>query len=931
MKNTAALFVCLLLVARLTAQVIITPPAGSRPTHIDRNGITVIPNGRLLTPLGKQITVAPHPYGLVLSPDGNTLVTANSGTNPLSITIIRHISSEDPEVQQVPPGRETQRGILASVFMGLAISPDSKTVYVSGGQENKIYLFDLATGEGRGAIDCSYRSDTADYSHGYIGDLLLNKAGDKLYAVDQIGFRLAVIDIPSGKLVRSVRTGRYPFGIALSPDEQTIYVANVGMYEYKLLENLDPGNPAAKAMTFPPTAYLSETSKNGIYNDSVRLPGLGDPQSPEAFSVWSFDLKDPVIPVVKAKIKTGFRVGQLIKGIPAVGGSSPNSIVASEKYVFVSNGNNDVISVIDPVTGQLVKNIALSPDPGLGSLRGVIPFGLALSPDHKTLYAAESGLNAIAVVDAGLLTVQGHIPAGWFPSKLAVSQDKVYVANAKGYGSGPNGGKTFVPGPEGSNIGRLMKGTVSIFDRPSAAELPALTKKVIDNNFLIRQSRDTAFAGRARNPVPLYPGAGRSPIKYWVFIPKENRTYDEVLGQLSFANGDPSIARFGKNVPVVYNHDKTRKVELANVAPNHLALAEQFALADNFYCDGDHSADGHRWLAGTYPNEWVETTTSADYGGNREMRAQSKAPGNLMIVGGSSAIYPEDYNEAGSIWDHFDRNKIAYFNFGLGLGLASRLDMKIDSSPLSVRYLANYPLPASLTDKSSRIFPVFNTAIPDQYRADIFIKEVEQRWRKPGRKLPSILTVRIPNDHGAGERAEDGYPFRESYMSDNDLAIGRVIEYLSHTPYWKNMAIVITEDDSQGGVDHVDAHRSVLLVISPYAKKHYAGNVHYSFGSIFKTMWNALGIPYLNQYDAGAADLSDLFTDVPDFTPYNALPSDIRIFDPAKALTPLNKQFNWKALKSNSDMDHPRQMQEDSKELDKQLKEQKSRQVQQPQ
>jgi hypothetical protein len=205
----------------------------------------------------------------------------------------------------------------------------------------------------------------------------------------------------------------------------------------------------------------------------------------------------------------------------------------------------------------------------------------------------------------------------------------------------------------------------------------------------------------------------------------------------------------------------------------------------------------------------------------------------------------------------------------------------------------------------------------------MFIREAEQRWRKPGRPLPSVLTVRIPNDHGAGERPDDGYPFRESYMADNDLAIGRVIEYLSHTPYWKNMAIIITEDDSQGGVDHVDAHRSLLMVISPYARRHYAGSVHYSFGSIFKTMWNGLGIPYLNQYDAGAADLSDLFTDVPDYTPYNALPSDLRVFDPQKALTPLNKAFNWKALDSNGDVDHPRQMLEDSKELDKQLKEQK--------
>jgi DNA-binding beta-propeller fold protein YncE len=915
---------CLLVFSRLAGQVIITSPAGSLPAAIHRDGRTVIPNGRILTPEGRQITVAPHPYGLVLSPDGNTLVTANSGTSPLSISIIHDIRSEHPVVQQVPPGVETRKGILASVFMGLAISPDNKTLYVSGGQENKIYLFDLETGEGRGAIDCAYTSDTADYSNGYIGDMVLNKAGDKLYVVDQIGFRLVIIDVPSGKIIRNVRTGRYPFGIALSPDERTVYVANVGMYEYKLLENIDPKHPRAKAMTFPPYSYLSPESKKGIHNDSIQLPGLGDPWSEEAFSVWSYDVHDPSAPSVTSKIKTGFRIGRPVQGIPAVGGSSPNSIVATERYVFVSNGNNDCISVIDPKTRQLVKNIMLNPDVRLTNLRGIIPFGLARSPDHKTVYAAESGLNAVAVIDAVSLRVLGHFPVGWFPSKLAVSEggDKIYVANAKGYGSGPNGGAKFVPGPEGSNIGRLMKGTVSICNTPDISRLPALTQKVLDNNFVFGQAGDPSFAGRVHNPIPLYPGAGESPIKYWVFIPKENRTYDEVLGQLNFANGDSTIARFGRHVARVYNRNRTLMVQDATVAPNHLALAERFAFGDNFYCDSDHSSDGHRWLQGTYPNEWVETGVSAGYGDNRNMKAGSKAPGNLTMSAGATAIYPEDYNEAGSIWDLFDRNKVSYFNFGLGLGFNARFD---DTAfrLLTVKYQGNYPLPATLRDKTSRIFPMFNTAIPDQYRADIFIKEVEQRWRKPGKPLPAVMTIRIPNDHGAAERPEDGYPFRESYMADNDLAIGRVIEYLSHTPYWKNMAIVITEDDSQGGVDHVDAHRSILMVISPYAKQHYAGGVHYSFGSIFKTMWNALGVPYLNQYDGGASDMSDLFTDKPDFTPYLALPSDLRIFDSTKALTPINKRFDWKALKSNGDMDHPRQMLEDSKELDKKLKEEK--------
>lgn len=906
------------------AQYVITPPAGNLPTRIVKNGQTIIPNGRIVEPAGKQVMVAPHPYGLIISPDGNTLVTANSGTSPLSVSIIRDIHADNPTVQQIPPGPATQNGVLASVFMGLAINPANSTVYVAGGQQNRIYKFSLINGEAQGYIDCAVKTDSNDYTHGYIGDMMLSRDGKRLYAVDQIGFRMVIVDVENEKLLYSIPVGRYPFGIALSPNEKKVYVANVGMYEYKLINSLDPKNLAGTALPFPAFDYLSKETCSDFKNDSVNIPALGDPYAPEAFSVWTIDLAASRKPAVTAKVKTGIRIGELINGVPAVGGSSPNSIVASDQYIFVSNGNNDCISVIDAQTNVLLNNIPLSPEPRLKNLRGVIPFGLALSADKKRLFAAEAGINAVAVIDINSMTVTGHIPAGWFPAKITVSNDgkEMYVANAKGYGSGPNGGKDFVPGPEGSNIGRLMKGTISIIGIPDDALLKKYTQQVIDNNFRFEPVNSKSFQSRQRNPIPLFPKQRSSPIKHWVFIPKENRTYDEVLGQLSYANGDSTIARFGRNVPMVTNTKKTNTVTNVTIAHNHLSLAERFAIGDNFYVDADHSADGHRWLVGTYPNEWVETSTSASYGGNRSMRANSGAPGNLSMVGSSSAIYPEDYNEAGSIWDHFERNNIDYFNFGLGLGLAARLNDQ-DFKPLGVKYMVNYPMPAKLIEHSSRLFPVYNTAIPDQFRADMFIKEVEERWRKPGKPLPAVITARIPNDHGAEERPEDGYPFRESYMADNDLAIGRVVEYLSRTPYWKNMAIVITEDDSQGGVDHVDAHRSILMVISPYAKKRYAGKVHYSFGSIFKTLWNSLGIPYLNQYDAGAADMADLFTDKPDFTPYNAIAVDSLIFDPQKALTPIDEKFNWKALESNSDMDHPKQMLKDSEELDKKIKEQK--------
>lgn len=903
---------------------LLSAPAGTLPTHIDKSGKTVIPNGRFLTPAGNSIVTAPHPYGLVVSNDGNVAVTANSGISPLSITIIKKLQSAHPEVIQIPPGDSTDKGVLASVFMGLAISPDNQTVYVAGGQTNKIYLFDLNTGKAKGTISCAFVSDSVNYSDGYIGDLTLSKDGKTLYAVDQIGFRMVIVNTESKKLIHSVPVGRYPFGIQLSPDGQKAYVANVGMFQYGWIKSV--GDSAKiKPIDFSAFAYQSKEMKEGIHNDTIDIPGLGDPNAIEAFSLFTVDLSDTSHPKVVSKIKTGHLVGAIIEDIPAVGGSSPNSVVATDKYVFVSNGNNDNISVISTKKDTIVKTIFLKPDDRLKHFRGVIPFGLGLSPDQKRLYVAESGINAVAVISIPEFKVLGHIPTGWFPSKLQVTNDgkKLIIANAKGYGSGPNGGKSFNIGPEGSYIGVLMKGTVQVVDIPSDSMLNNMTQQVLANNFKFTKVTDSLKRFRENNPVPLYPSLTISPIKHIVFISKENRTYDEILGQLKTADGDSNLARYGRHSSF-YNYKKTDSVINTTVMPNHLNLASKFAFADNFFVDSDVSADGHRWLVNTYPNEWVETCTQASYGNNRWFDKKSKAPGIFAMNGAAGAVYPEDYNEAGSLWDHLERNKINFYNFGFSIMFEPAL-YKPEYRYTGLKHIINYPIPQPLYNRTSRSYPTYNTAIPDQFRIDQFIKEFNSKWLTGNDTLPEFITVIIPNDHGADDRPEGGYPFRESYMADNDLAVGRIVEYLSHTPYWKNMMIIITEDDAQNGVDHVDAHRSILMVISPWVKKNYVSHVHYSFGSIFKTFWNILGLPYLNQYDAGATDMSDFFTSKPDFTPYSALPVDTNIFNPVKAYDPLDEEFDWEAVKKSPEMDNFDDMLRDSKEQDKDRMENRDR------
>ncbi|NEW81514.1 MAG: hypothetical protein GZ094_04005, partial [Mariniphaga sp.] len=506
-------------------------PSGSLYTQIHKKGETVIPNGRFITPFGRSVEVAPHPFGLTLSADGTVAVTANSGTSPISISIIKNLKSVHPTVLQVPPGPSTDEGVLASVFMGLAISPDNKIVYVAGGQENKIYMFSVDSGAKLDSIDCSISETGQKAPNGYIGDMKLSKDGRYLYTVDQMLFRLIVIDTQQKKIIGSAKTGRYPFGVILSSDNQKVYVANVGMFEYSKIGNIEAEKDYKKALDFPPFGYGTEEMKKGIRIDSLDVPGLGDPNVPESFSVWAFSLKNPAKPEIRAKIKTGVLVGEIIEGIPAVGGASPNSMAVTDKYVFVSNGTNDNISVIDVIHDTIATEISLKLHPAVKQFRGVIPFGLAISPDQKRLYVAESGVNAIGVIDIPSLKVIGHIPSGWFPSKLEVTPDgkTLVISNAKGFGSGPNGGKIFKEGNAGSYIGNLMKGTVSVMDIPSDKQLQGLTEQVISNNYRIEDYRKVQKR-RAGNPIPIYGGEKESPIKYLVFISKENRTYDEIFG-----------------------------------------------------------------------------------------------------------------------------------------------------------------------------------------------------------------------------------------------------------------------------------------------------------------------------------------------------------------------------------------------------------------
>lgn len=851
-------------------------PAGNRRVEIDPSGESVLPNGRLITPLGRQVKVAPHPYGLALSPDGKTLVTVNSGTKPFSVSILTGLDTPQPQVAQIPPGFDSADADPESVFLGAAISPDNRTLYVSEGNSGKIGIFDLVTHERLFSLSLDGTYHGATYNNSLTSTLQLTRDGRHLLALDLAHFRLVIVDAQSKQILSSIPVGRMPFGLALSPDGRRAYVSNVGMFQYSLVPGYDPKDPKRTGLDSPPFGFPSTEAKRGATVEGKQIPGLGDPNVPDSNSVFVIDIRDPAKPNVLAKVQTGVPVGD-----QSVGGSSPGAVVAGRKEVFVSNAGQDSITVMDAHTNKVKETIVLEPADSVKGLRGVLPFGMALSPDEKRLYVACAGINAVAVLDAHKAKVLGYFSTAWFPARVAVSPDNriLYIASAKGFGAGPNGGPNFHEGPEGTYIGDITKGIVSIIGLPLPTTVA--TDRVLRNNGF----ETAAQASRGAN-LPIPPaGTSSAKIKHVVFIVKENRTFDEIFGDLhpKDANfeGDSALARWGEDAEVKEKGEPT--IEHAGVTPNHHALARRFAISDNYYVDSDVSVDGHHWLVGNYPNEVVEAGWPAAYGKHFNFRADPDAPGRLGI--GASNPWPESYLEAGSLWEHLARHGISFRNYGEGMEMAGDNE-GIGLMPIGIREAVNMPMPEVLFENTSRSYATFNTNISDQYRFGQFEREFHIRYASGKEPLPQFIHIWLPNDHTATPRPEDGYAYRASYVADNDLALGKLVELFSHSPFWKDMAILVTEDDAQSGRDHVDAHRSVLMVISPYAASGRVSHVHTSMASILKTFDLIFGLPYLNQYDAASTDLSDFFTDQPDFTPYDALPSDVRIFDPAKVREP---------------------------------------------
>ena len=632
---------------------------------------------------------------------------------------------------------------------------------------------------------------------------------------------LAVIDLTAGKLLGRVPTGIAPFAAVVNATGTEAYVSNWG------------GRlPKAGDLTLPtgldPNADQVVVDRRGIASTGT---------------LTHIDL-----------------VTMKPRGTIAVG-LHPNGLAWDEAAgrLYVANSNSDSIAAIDTKTDRVLQTRALS-DP---TTRGYAPNALALTSDGATLFVACGGLNAVAVVRAKDLSVSGYIPTGWYPSALALSPDGTHLAVGALLGAGSG----WRDAPEKRFV-HSYRGSVNILPLPDAAQLASYTAAVMENNHLPRAAAPAA-ANRAKPAPRAMPERAGDPslIEHVVYIIKENRTYDQLFGDIAKGNGDPSLVMFGEDV-----------------TPNHHRLAEQFVLLDNFYATGGNSGDGHQWV--TQANE----------------TAYALWPGYAGRSYPFDGTDPIAYAEGGFIWDAALKMKKTVRVYGEYAGRMGESDNQQRSRLLErwrggEDFAKDWSITAPLKPLNeilARNFPPYTQAIPDVVRAQIFLADVK-KWEQAG-AMPNLVLVQLPSDHTRGTTPGANTP--KAMVADNDLALGQIVAGLSKSSFWKKMAIFVVEDDAQNGVDHVDGHRTVALAISPYIRRGAVDSTFYAHQSMLKSIELMLGLPTLSLFDLIANDMRASFTDTPDFTPYDAVEPRQSIFELNPRLGALRGQARRDALAS---------------------------------
>ena len=656
---------------------------------------------------------------------------------------------------------------IAKAWLGLCFSKNDDYLYVSGGNDNRIIQYAIRNNQ-------LIYQDSIVLGKSWpekisVAGIVIDYTSNHLFAVTKENNALYEIDLTNKQVVNRYSLPAEAYTVVLSPNKKELYISSWG---------------SAQVL------------------------------------VWN---------IQQHHIQTTIAVG-----------SNPNDMVVSPngKRLYVANANDNSVSVIDLQQYRVLEtlNTALYPNAPGGSTTN----GVALSTDAKTLYIANADNNCLSVFDVsekGNSKSKGFIPTGWYPTCVRVIGHTVFVANGKGFTSlanpyGPNPvskkiqlqfqkGDTTQP-KEVQYIGGLFKGTLSIFPEPSVTQLAVYSQAVYQNT-PYNKNKEKIASGEQGNPIPMKLG-NPSPIKYVFYIVKENRTYDQVLGDMPEGNGDTSLCLFGEKV-----------------TPNLHALSREFVLLDNFYVDGEVSADGHNWSFGAYATDYLEKTWVTSYGGRG---GNYDAEGNRAIAN----------NKGGFIWDYCKRAGITYRTYG----------------EFADDYKPNIPV---LQDHYCTYFTSWDQSVRDTTRVGQWKRDFDSLLSINA--VPQLSTLRIINDHTEG--LSKGRPTPFAHVADNDLAIGMFVEHLSKSPIWNQSAIFILEDDAQDGPDHVDAHRSTAYVAGGFVKRHYIDHTMYSTSSMLRTIELILGLEPMSQYDAAAEPMWRCFTAQANPAPFIAKPLQVDI------------------------------------------------------
>ena len=703
-----------------------------------------LPTGARLDPAGRVIDVGQFPLAMLPTPEGNRVVLLLNGYREQGIQIVEPGS-----------GRLTQTLSQPAAFIGAGFDHAGRMLYTSGGNEDLVYRY--AWSEGRATLSDSLilapkapRQDGTRYPAG----LALSPDDRLLYVAENLADSLAVIELASGRVVQRLPAGRYPYAVVSAADG-TVYVSAWGGYEVT------------------------------VYRPSAgRLSAAGN------------------IPV----------------------GRHPSALLLNRdgSRLYVASASTDRVSIVDTRTRRIVGDLGDRVPGGTGE--GSTPNALALSADERRLYVAEADNNAVAVFElspeGGRLL--GRIPVGWYPAAILLRGDTLLVANAKGRGTAANRADSVGPvrpSPEGYTLSQLS-GTLSLVSLAG-----------VDSAALVQLSDRVARANGWDQPAarPSYP-----PFEHVIYLIKENRTYDQVFGDLPQGDGDTSLVFFPRAV-----------------SPNHHALAERFGLFDRFLVSAEVSADGHNWSMAAYATDYTQKTLQQNYSGRgRSYDFQGENRGVRPAEGEDAAEPAEGY-----LWDLAKKRGISFRNFG---------EFVAERTPAAGQpYTGLKPFLDAHTEPD---FPGFDMDISDQRRADIWLTALA-RWEREG-QMPALQLLYLPNDHTMGGRTGALTP--RAYVADNDLALGRVIEALSRSRFWRSTIVFVVEDDAQNGPDHVDSHRAPFLVISAWNRP----RVWHRFTNttdVLATIEEILTLEHLSQFDKFGRPLSGIYANSPDLTPYTAL------------------------------------------------------------